>query len=287
MSTPLAASLNTLQESDLLVKFEIDNIPAEYREYYKVKRSNFFACIQLFPEMWEYYTRLDKILFREFDDLKPPPRESKMVFPLIVFFNAHAKMRISIELAFSGCMAEARSILRDAVECVAHAHRMLSVPTLQKVWLSKNDGRVAEKEFKKAFENNKKTGLFKGFPELYEKWGELSETGSHTTLNSMCDRFKIVKKPDGGQEWALNYCGVEPRLWAMSLFSMLLTCFVIEQVVFRDYQDRLKLDYELGRMRTEFETYKEQVRWNTIVRYKVKPPQPPLAASTKNERAVP
>ena len=40
------------QETDLLVKFEIDNIPTEYREYYATKRNNFFASIQGFREMW-------------------------------------------------------------------------------------------------------------------------------------------------------------------------------------------------------------------------------------------
>ena len=54
-------------------------------------------------------------------------------------------MRISIELALSGCLAEARSILRDGVECVAHAHFILSDPKLQKVWLSEYDGRRRRK----------------------------------------------------------------------------------------------------------------------------------------------
>ena len=54
-----------------MVPFEIQNIPEKYREYYKVKRNNFFASIQNFPEMWRYYLLLDTIWLREFDDLKP------------------------------------------------------------------------------------------------------------------------------------------------------------------------------------------------------------------------
>jgi hypothetical protein len=267
------AQQNEPPEENLLVPFESQNLSPYYKEYYIAKRQNLFACIQGFPVIWEYYVRLDKIWFREFEDLNPPPRDPNKLFPLIVFFNSHAKMRVSIELALSGCMAEARSILRDAVECVAHAHRMLSDPKLQITWLSKNDGRLEEKAFKKAFGDNKRKGLFKGLDELYEKWGELSETGSHTTLNSMCDRFEIVKKPDGSQDWRLNYCGVEQRTWAMSLFSMLLTCYVMERTFFDDYASRLQLDYELMRMRSEFERYKEQLRKKLIVRYRIKPPQ--------------
>jgi hypothetical protein len=260
-------------EGDILVPFEVQNLPAYYKEYYKAKRQNFFASIQLFPEMWTYYLSLDKIWFREFEDLKPPLNDANKLFPLIIFFNSHAKMRLSIELALSGCMAEARSILRDAVECVAHAHRMLSDPNLQLTWLSKNDGTIEEKAFKKAFEYNKKEELFKGLEELHETWRQLSETGVHTTLNSLCDRFKISENPDGTREWALIYCGVGQQTWAMSLFSMLLTCFTMERTLFADYESRLRLDYELVRMRTKFEFYKEQLRQKMIARYNVKPPK--------------
>ena len=45
-------ALNSLEETDkLLHKFEIDNIPTQYREYYGIKRNNFFASIQGFREM--------------------------------------------------------------------------------------------------------------------------------------------------------------------------------------------------------------------------------------------
>jgi len=257
-------------ESDLLVPFESQHIPADYKEYYKIKRNNFFASIQGFPEMWKYYVLLDAIWLREFSDLKPPGHVNQW-FPLILFFNAHAKIRISIELALSGCMAEARSILRDAIELVAHAHTMLRDPQLQTVWLSKNE---EEEAFKDAFERHKKEGIFKGLEELHRTWGQLSETGSHATLNSMCDRFTSTRSADGTTAWQLWYCGVAPRMWAMSLFSMLLTCFTMERTFFSDYDSRLKLDHVLVNMRGEFETYKEQVREYLTVHYKVEPPVP-------------
>jgi len=63
-------------------------------------------------------------------------------------------------------------------------------------------------------------------------------------------------------------------MWAMSLFSMLLTCFKMEATFFSDYDDRLKLDHVLVRMRTEFEQYKEHVREYLKAHYKVDPPVP-------------
>jgi len=260
------------EESDLLVPFEIQNIPQRYREYYKTKRNNFFAGIQGFPELWKYYTLLDAIWLRDFDDLKTA-RDPNLMFPLVLYFNAHAKIRVSIELGFSGCLAEARSILRDAIEFAAHAHAMRHDSKLQTIWLDKDHEKDALEAFKDAFERHKKQNVFKGLDELHKAWGHLSETGSHANLNAICDRFVQVRS-DEGVEFRLNYTGVEQRMWAMSLFSMLLTCFTMERTLFSDYEGRLKLDDKLVRMREEFEHYKEHLRRKLIDRYQVKPPKP-------------
>jgi hypothetical protein len=255
-------------DGDLLVSFEIQNLPADYKEYYKTKRNNLFANIQGFPEMWRYYTVLDAIWMREFSDLRPPGQVNQW-FPLILYFNAHAKIRISIELALSGCLAEARSILRDGIEFVAHAHTMLRDPKLQDVWLSKNE---EPKVFSDAFERYKKQGIFHGLEELHRTWGELSEAGSHATINAMSDRFTSRNMDGGDAAWEFAYCGVESRYWAMSLFSMLLTCFTMERTFYSDYDSRLKLDHVLVEMRASFERYKENLREELKVRYHIEPP---------------
>src|ERR1035437_3962552 len=72
------------QESDLLVPFESQHIPADYKEYYKTKRNNFFACVQGFPEMWKCYVDLDAIWLREFGDLGHLGRVNQ-VFPLALY----------------------------------------------------------------------------------------------------------------------------------------------------------------------------------------------------------
>jgi len=131
------------EKNDLPVPFEQQVLPREYQQYYRTKRNNFFASIQKFPELWDYYMMLDQIWFREIDVLKPS--DPNKAFPIIVYIKAHAKVRIAIELAFTGCLPEARSIMRDAVEFVAHAHHMLKDPALQVVWLNKlDDGRVSD-----------------------------------------------------------------------------------------------------------------------------------------------
>ena len=149
---------------------------------------------------------------------------------------------------------------------------MLRDPMLQITWLDK---ATQEEAFKNAFEHNKKQGLFNGMKELHEKWGELSEMGSHATPLALVERFVITNTP-GGQRWSVNYSGGEPRLWAMGLFSMLLTCFVMENTFFNDYKTRLELDSKLMQMRRDFLTYKERLRRVLIARYDVPPPPQPL-----------
>jgi hypothetical protein len=116
-------------DSDLLVQFERDNIKDDCRLFYSIKRNNLFPSIQGLPEHWEFFCLLDEIWRREIGNLEVSIDLDRM-FPVILYMNAHAKVRICMELAFSNCMPEWRSILRDAVETVAHAHHMLRGPPI-------------------------------------------------------------------------------------------------------------------------------------------------------------
>ena len=270
METQPSSPTRTLHETDLLVPFEIQNFPSEYRQYYATKRNNLFASIQGFRDLWNCYHMLDQIWMREFADLNAATDPGRM-FPLLLYFNAHAKMRVALELAFSGCLAEARSILRDAIEFVAHAHAMCADAALQKVWLEKNDGKAALEAFKDAFERHKTTGLFNGLPELHKTWGELSETGSHANINALADRF-VHLTTDDHVEFRLNYTGADQKTWVLTLFSMLLTCSTMEHTLFGDFDERLKLDNQLMKMRAEFERYKESLREHIKDQFNLTPP---------------
>ena len=272
MSTASLTTNRLAGTDELLVKFEIDNIPDDYREYYRAKRQNLFASIQGFRETWVLYLRLDAVWLRGFKDLYVATNPNTM-FPLLLYFKAHAKIRIAMELAFAGCLAEARSILRDAIEFVAHAHSMVGNPELQKTWLSKNDDNAALKAFNKAFGEKKKKGVFKGLDELHKTWGDLSENGSHANIIALVDSFVQVSG-EKHETFKLNYTGVESeQIWRQSIFGMLLTCSTMLGTFLSDYDDRLKLDDTLMRMRQECDQVKEQVREWMKVRYKIEPPR--------------
>ncbi|HNY39109.1 MAG TPA: hypothetical protein PKJ41_01890, partial [Bryobacteraceae bacterium] len=260
-----------LNESRLLTPFESTHIPEHYKEYYQAKRNNLFATIQGFPYLWETCMRLDAVWERGIRDLNIPGRPNELL-PLQLYLAAHAKVRIVIELAMSCCPGEARSVLRDAVECAAHAHRMCVAPHLQVVWISKEED---EKAFKQAFEHNKKEGLFLGLEELYRAWGTLSETGSHATVASLAGRSSYTPQSDGGAEFLLHYTGGVLNTLIPSIFEMLLTCSTMENTFFRDFEDRLSLDHILVAQRHEFNTFKEAVRRQVISEFKIDPPECP------------
>ncbi len=208
---------------------------------------------------------------REFEDLGATAEPSALL-PMLLYGNANAKIRIAIELAFSQCMAEARAILRDAVEFVAHAHAMLRDPGLQLTWLGKHDGKPQSEAFKDVFERNKAKGLFKDLGELHRTWAALSETGPHANMTAMGDR--VVQESSGGHiEFRLNFTGVtDPKLAVLGLFSMLLTCSTMEQTFFGDYRARLALDAGLVRMRADFDRFKEKLRESLVSRFDIRPP---------------
>jgi hypothetical protein len=268
---PAPPTASNPAEEEFLTRFERENIPSEYKEHYLTKRQNFHVSIEGFPELWNLYILLDKIILREFADLTTRP-DLKTLFPLFLYFESHVKLRASMELALSVCMPEARSILRDGIEFVAHAHHMLKDHELQKTWLSKND---EAKAFAAAFEKNKKTGLFDGLDALHKKWGELSETGAHATINAVSQRYVQTQDAEGiNFRW--NYCGLGSEAWALEIFAMVLTFFEMEKTLYSDYDDRLKLDDALLRMRQEFEVRKETLRRKLIQRFNLKPPPSPL-----------
>ncbi len=262
-------------DSDLLVPFELRNITGDYRKYYISKRHNFFGTIQSFPDHWDFFCKIDEIWLRELQDLEVATDASNML-PLTLYINAHAKIRLSMELAFSQCMQEARSILRDAVECVAHAHHMLRDPANLKAWQEK-DQPGGLPAFNAAFVANKKSILFKGIEDLHEKYGQLSESGSHPTWQSFSNRISI-NKADGSSSMTVHYSGTPDQVFfAKELFSRLLTCFVMERTLYEDFKIRLQLDGRLVRMLTDFEEFKEALRKQMIARYKMKPPVVPAA----------
>ena len=156
-------------DSHLLLPFEREKIQGNYREYLRAKRTNYLANIDQNPDLWGMFAQIDGVWTGDLMALAEATDLRKYV-PSVLYVNAHIKIRVAMELAFQSQMQEARSILRDAVEYVAHAHHMLKDPTHQVAWLEK-DEPGKEQAFKKLFVENKKHGLFDGMGELQPHGG--------------------------------------------------------------------------------------------------------------------
>ncbi len=257
-------------DNDLLVKFERHQISEPYKSYYLTKRYNFFSTIQRFPQIWNCFMQLDAILQREFDTMQRL-RDPHLMLPMILFMNAHQKMRVAAELGCSTCLSESHSLLRDAIESAVHGHRLASDPQLLKLWIEKNDSEGAKKIFSKEFEQKKAIRLFDGLPELHRLWKQFSEFGSHTNINSIVTRFVITRTATDLQ-YNFHYLGGEPKILIPALFEIILVFNEIETVLFKLGRARLELDSELVDMRTRFDKEKEATRQVVIKTANLPPP---------------
>jgi hypothetical protein len=256
------------QDDELLLPFEKNVMSGGYGDYYQTKRNNFFASVQSYGGLWKFHLLLDEIWLRGINDLHMENDPARSI-PMFFFIAAHAKTRISVELAFSGCIQEAHSIMRDAVESTAFGHYMFRKPEMQEVWLRKDEPE-GKKLFSQSFEKDKKLNLFAGLDELHRRYAELSEMGSHPTLQSLSSRIKITESADA-TSFDVVYTGMhdDEKTRVTTLFVLLMTCFTIENTFFPDYKDRLQLDDKLVEMRTSFDSYKESLRRDIIERFNI------------------
>ncbi len=257
-------------EKELLLEFERRVLPEHYKTYYLIKRNNFFASVQAFPEIWECFCLIDEAWIREFQDMERASDPYKG-FAMLLFCSAHSKMRTSFELALSACVTEAHSILRDAIEAFAHGYRIQAEPKLLEVWLNKIDGPQERRAYEREFWENKSSGLFKGLGDLYGLWRQYSELGSHTSINSLAERFEQAETPTD-VNWRFTYSGAKDEILARVLLAMICIFDSMEKYFFMAFEGRLKFDEALRRKRVEFQNRKEIVRMQIIKKYNIPPP---------------
>ena len=255
-------------EADLLLPFERQAFRGEYKEFLKIKRGNCFATIQSFPGLWRSFQLLDDIWLRDFADLENPS-DVKHMLPIILFMNAHARYRTAFELALSCCIPDAWNVLWSGIESTAHAHKILREPHLAVVWLDKDEGPAENRAYKKAFEESKRESLFstrQGLGVLHKFWSDYSETATHSTVASLGLRFQSEETPTHIR-WQLNYFEADQANLAVFLFSLLLCSLHMEDVLYRSFESRLKLDVRLAKMRRAFGQFVERNRQALIKNY--------------------
>lgn len=267
----LFSHMPDIPENDhLLLPLETQALHGSYREYLKMKRNNYLANLQNTPDLWEMFEKIDSVWMADLKGITSSKDRNKYM-PAALYVNAHVKMRISIELAFSSQLQEARSILRDAVEHAAFAHHMLKDRAYQIAWLRK-DEPGKQQAFEEFFVKDKQNKVFGGIPELHKAWKSLSNNGSHASMIGLTNRLRI-EDTETTQTMRLSYTGViDIGLWEKEVFSFLLTCYTMEKMLFSDYQDELAGDDDLRISRNFSEAYKEHQRAAIKAKHNVQPP---------------
>ena len=98
------------------------------------------------------------------------------------------------------------------------------------------------------------------------------ETGAHSTPQAVVSRF-VIKESEQDVHFALNYTGVEDRVWEPEVFTLLLIVDRIERMTFDDFRQRLQFDEELMRNRSRVEQLRELCRQQVIRKYNIQPPK--------------
>ena len=256
------------REDEFLLPFELKRLQGTFREYLRIKRNNYLATIEKFPVLWRCFELLDEIWMREFTDLEKIVEVKKML-PGILFMNAHSRFLVALELAFSCCTSDAANILRSGIESVAHACKILREPEQAAVWLDKDEGPAQSKAFKKAFEQKKREVLFppeQRLDTLYHYWSHYSEIATHSTVSSIGLRFR-EEQTASHISWRLNYFETDEANLASFLFSFLVASLHMEDVLYRSFESRLKLDIGLGKMRIQLGSLFGKTRQQIIKKY--------------------
>ena len=253
-----------------LLLLEQERFRPEFQTYFKGKRQNFFRTMTEFRDLWDALQRLNDIWMRELSNLEHL-REPTQMLPKLLFASAHARFLTALELGFSCCIGNAYSILRDGIETVAHAYKILSEPTTGSVWTNKHKGKAEEDAYIKIFEKKKKENLFPekhGLRQLYDYYGKFSEMATHTTVASIGRGFR-ESPSTGAARWEFHYFETEPKRLAGLLFTLLQVSARMEEVFYVCFETRQHLDHELRRMRNDFGQMREQQRLYLQKTYKL------------------
>jgi hypothetical protein len=241
-------------ENHLLLPFERDRLLGTYREFYKTKRNNFLAMVSHFASLWLNFQFLDEVWTKGNQDLTKLG-EPRQVLPSLLFLQAHLKFRIAMELGFSLCLPEAWAVLRVGIESTVHAHKIHREAGAADIWSARDEGKTDRAAFNKMFTENKRESLFPplgGLGELYVYWRDYSHWGSHSSVVDMGTRVRQVDTPEDVTFHFDCFDGNESRA-IPCIYHLLDAGRLMERAFFDIFRDRLELDYNLVKQRSDFE----------------------------------
>lgn len=248
-----------IMDDTILLPAEDTNLRGVYREYFVTKRKNYLNVVRDLPELWDCFLRLDEIWARDLSNMRIVTEKER---PLLIamFRHSHQQFRTAFELGFSTAITEAFSIMRGSIDTAMVAYKIFREPNMLTVWLRKNDGKVEKKAFKEAFKSANLFPAQYGLVELKSFYSDYSEYGTHPGLGAIALHTTVAARVTG-QDWNHTYLETNGKRAVAFLYRMLEASALVEGVCFTSFEDRLKLDSKLIRMREEFGKYKQHAAW--------------------------
>ena len=163
--------------------------PDWYREYYAVKRNNFFAGVTNYPELWHCFILLDGIFARELEDIRVISDLNKLL-PFMLFTNAHAQFRVFLELGFAGSFVEAFNVARIAIESCYQACRLNRDPKAGARLVSARPRKSRRQSVSKGAANSR------------------AELAVHARISGICGQILNRDGLLGGEPWSLRMSAV-------------------------------------------------------------------------------
>jgi len=219
------------------------------KTFFQERGKCFQNTVQAFPPVWEAFESLDEVWLRELSDLTHVSGSDLICG--VLYYSAHSRVRAAVELGFSRCLPDAWSSLRAGVESVAFASCIRQDSVLaRRLVAARPDARF--KTFRRTFNDIREKSLRHaskyGLKELRRYWNRYSDSGSHVTVGSLASR--VTGSVSGStRSVAFNYLEVKKDVLLGALTDILMCSCVMEQVLFRDFKPRLRLDPQLEVLR--------------------------------------
>jgi hypothetical protein len=242
-----------MTDETVLLPFEESKLYGKYREYFITKRKNYRIVLRDLPEIWNCFLALDEIWMRGLSDMETNHVPSRALATSL-FRNAHGNFRIAFELAFSTALNQAFNIVRTSIDAAVIAHKIYREPKLAVVWLRKDTGPQEKKAYKQAFETHREKSMFPkehGLAELYKFYCAYSDWGVHPGVAAIALRNKTEAS---GNQRTLHYTYLEadPERIPSFVWMILKPSALVEAAFYDCFKERLSLDVDLLRMRSDF-----------------------------------
>jgi hypothetical protein len=242
-----------MNDEKVLLPFEESKLCGKYRDYLITKRKNYEVLLRDLPELWDCFLALDEVWMRGLSDMETNHVPSRALITSF-FRSAHGNIRIAFELAFSTAINQAFNIMRTSIDAAVIAHKIHREPKLAAVWLQKDRGPLEKKAYKQAFETHRQKSMFPqehGLADLYKFYCAYSDWGVHPGLPAIAIRNKTETK---GNQHILHftYLEADPERIPSFVWMILKPSALVEATFFNCFEQRLKLDVDLLRMRYVF-----------------------------------